>query len=112
MTLQFAEMIVRKNANAGPAQACAIDERSVSQFINHDDIVFPGDGRKSADCRCEPLLKAIAAGAFFHFAIARSSATCGDCVPETRRDAPAPTPNCSIACVAAARSRSSAARPR
>src|SRR5439155_18240848 len=51
MTLQFAEMIVRKNANAGPAQACAIDERSVSQFINNDDIVFPGDGRKSVDCR-------------------------------------------------------------
>src|SRR4029453_15391152 len=49
MTLQFAKMIVRKNANASPAQACAIDERSVSQFINHDDIVFPGDGGKSAD---------------------------------------------------------------
>src|SRR5207253_9534641 len=51
MTLQFAKVIVRKNANAGSAQACAIDERSVSQFIDHDDIVFPGDGGKSADRR-------------------------------------------------------------
>ena len=42
---------MRKNANAGAAQACAIDQRSVSQFIENDDVVFPGDRGKSAD-RC------------------------------------------------------------
>src|SRR5437868_14147494 len=99
MTLQFAEMIVRKNANAGPAQGCAIDERSVSQFINHDGIVFPGDGGKSADRRRVTAIESNRGRRVFPFCNRALSATCGDCVPETRRDAPAPTPNCSIACV-------------
>jgi hypothetical protein len=43
VALQFTEVIMRKDANAGAAQACAIDQRSVSQFIENDDVVFPGD---------------------------------------------------------------------
>src|SRR5205823_14147465 len=33
----------------GAAQTCAIDQRGMNEFIENDDVVFPGDGGKSAD---------------------------------------------------------------
>src|SRR5207248_9264788 len=49
VAFEFTEVIMRKNANAGAAQTCAIDQRGMNEFIENDDVVFPGDGGKSAD---------------------------------------------------------------
>src|SRR2546423_15693650 len=52
MAFEFTEMIMRKDANAGAAQACTIDKRSMSQFVENNNVVFPGDRGKSAHRRC------------------------------------------------------------
>ena len=41
-------MIVRKNANRRAAQLRAIDERSVREFVEQDDIALAHESRQSA----------------------------------------------------------------
>ena len=51
MALQFPEMIVRENANRRAAQLRAVDERSVRQFVEQDDIALAHEGGQSAHGR-------------------------------------------------------------
>jgi len=51
MALQFAEMIVGKNAQGRSAQFRAVDQRRVTQFVENDDVVFI-DQRRNCSERC------------------------------------------------------------
>ena len=51
VALQFAHMIVWKDAQHRAAQSCAIDERSVAEFVEHDDVILVGQCRDCAE-RC------------------------------------------------------------
>ena len=43
MAFQFAEMIVRENAHGSAAESCTIDQSSMRQFIEDNDIVLSRD---------------------------------------------------------------------
>src|SRR5438552_12208549 len=49
MTLQFPKMIVRENAQDGATQHCSVDERSVTEFVQHDDVILRDQGRDCAE---------------------------------------------------------------
>ena len=51
MTLQFCQVIVRKDAQDRTAQSCAIDQRGVTEFVEQNDIIFGDQGRNCSKRR-------------------------------------------------------------
>src|SRR5439155_22617177 len=51
MTLQLPKMIVRENAQDGATQLCSVDERSVTEFVQHGDVILRDQGRDCAQRR-------------------------------------------------------------
>ena len=65
VTLEFAEMVVRKNAHRRAAQARAIDQGCVAEFIEDDDILSGCQRGQSADRRGISAAETDAAGVRF-----------------------------------------------
>ena len=52
MAFQFTEMIVRENAHGCAAESCPIDQRSMRQFIEENNIVLSCDSTEGPNGSC------------------------------------------------------------
>jgi len=72
VSLQFSQIVVRKDAQRRAAQLCAVDQRRVAEFVEQDNIIFRNQRWNCPSAAAYPLLKQSAASVPFHSASARS----------------------------------------